>query len=106
MKVDDAALVARISGRYTCAKCGKGYHDQFEKPKVAGVCDVCHGTEFTRRPDDNEATIRDRLTVYNQQTAPLVTYYQGEGLLKSIDGMADIHMVTRQISDVLDGLKP
>ena len=106
MKVDDAALVARISGRYTCAKCGKGYHDQFEKPKVAGVCDVCQGTEFTRRPDDNEATIRDRLTVYNQQTAPLVTYYQGEGLLNSIDGMADIHMVTRQISDVLDGLKP
>jgi adenylate kinase len=106
IKVDDQALVARIAGRYACAKCGKGYHDNFEKPKTAGVCDVCQGTEFTRRPDDNAATVRDRLDVYNKNTAPLVAYYQGVGLLKSIDGMADIHEVTRQIGDVLDGLTP
>ena len=101
MKVDDEALVERITGRYTCAKCGKGYHDRFEKPKVAGVCDVCGSTEFTRRADDNEKTVRDRLGVYNKQTAPLVAYYGGRGTLKTIDGMADIADVTRQIEDVL-----
>ncbi len=72
MKVDDDALVERISGRYTCAKCGKGYHDTFEKPKKPGVCDVCGSTEFIRRADDNEKTVRDRLDIYNRQTAPLV----------------------------------
>jgi adenylate kinase len=102
IKVDDEALVERITGRYTCAKCGKGYHDRFEKPRVAGVCDVCGGTEFTRRADDNEKTVRDRLGVYNKQTAPLVAYYGAKGKLKSIDGMADITQVTRQIEEVLD----
>ena len=101
MKVDDEALIARITGRYTCAKCGKGYHDRFEKPKVAGICDACGSTEFTRRADDNEKTVRDRLGVYNKQTAPLVAYYGGRGTLKTIDGMADISHVTRQIEDVL-----
>ena len=101
MKVDDEALVERITGRYTCAKCGKGYHDRFEKPKVASVCDVCGGTEFSRRADDNEKTVRDRLSVYNKQTAPLVHYYGGRGTLKTIDGMADIAEVTRQIEGVL-----
>lgn len=104
MKVDDEALVERITGRYTCAKCGKGYHDRFEQPKVAGVCDVCGGTEFTRRADDNEKTVRDRLSVYNKQTAPLVAYYGGRGKLKTIDGMADISEVTRQIEGVLKGV--
>jgi len=104
MKVDDEALVERITGRFTCAKCGKGYHDRFEKPKVSGVCDVCGGTEFTRRADDNEATVRDRLSVYNKQTAPLVQYYGGRGKLKTIDGMADIAEVTRQIEGVLKGV--
>ena len=104
MKVDDEALVERITGRFTCAKCGKGYHDRFEKPKVSGVCDVCGGTEFTRRADDNEATVRDRLSVYNKQTAPLVQYYGGRGKLKTIDGMADIAEVTRQIEAVLKGV--
>lgn len=104
MKVDDAALITRIAGRYSCAKCGKGYHDQFEKPRVAGVCDACGGTEFTRRPDDNEATVRGRLEVYNKQTAPLVDYYRSVGLLKTIDGMAEIQEVTRQIGKVLDGI--
>ena len=104
MKVDDEALVERITGRYTCAKCGKGYHDRFEQPKVAGVCDVCGGTEFTRRADDNEKTVRDRLSVYNKQTAPLVAYYGGRGKLKTIDGMADITEVTHQIEGVLKGV--
>jgi adenylate kinase len=101
MKVDDEALVERITGRYTCSTCGKGYHDQFEKPRVADVCDACGGTAFTRRADDNEKTVRDRLAVYNKQTAPLVQYYGGRGTLKTIDGMADIAEVTRQIETVL-----
>jgi adenylate kinase len=104
MKVDDEALVERITGRYTCAACGKGYHDRFEKPKQTGVCDVCGGTTFTRRADDNEKTVRARLSVYNKQTAPLVQYYGGRGTLKTIDGMADIAEVTRQIETVLKGL--
>ena len=104
MKVDDEALVERITGRYTCSKCGKGYHDRFERPKVSGVCDACGSTEFTRRADDNEKTVRDRLGVYNQQTAPLVAYYGGRGTLKTIDGMAAIDQVTRQIEDVLNGV--
>ena len=104
MKVDDEALVERITGRYTCAKCGKGYHDRFEQPKVSGVCDVCGGTQFTRRADDNEKTVRDLLAVYNKQTAPLVLYYGGTGKLKTIDGMADITQVTRQIEGLLKGV--
>ena len=103
MKVDDEALVERITGRYTCAKCGKGYHDKFEKPKKAGVCDVCGSTEFIRRADDNEETVRSRLGMYNKQTAPLVDYYGTRGVLHSIDGMADIAQVTRQIDRVLNG---
>jgi adenylate kinase len=102
MKVDDEALVERITGRYTCAKCGKGYHDKFEAPKVAGVCDVCGSTEFTRRADDNEKTVRDRLDIYNKQTAPLIAHYGSRGRLKTIDGMAEIGDVTRQIEQVLN----
>ena len=102
MKVDDEALVERIAGRYTCAKCGKGYHDRFEKPKKAGVCDVCGSSEFVRRADDNEKTVRDRLQVYNKQTAPLVDYYGRTGVLHEVNGMADIATVTRQIEDVLE----
>jgi adenylate kinase len=105
MKVDEEALVRRISGRFTCAKCGAGYHDEFARPKKPGVCDVCEGTEFTRRADDNEKTVRDRLQVYNKQTAPLVHYYKSEGKLKVIDGMADIADVTKAIKGVLEGLK-
>ena len=101
MKVDDEALVERITGRYTCAKCGKGFHDRFEKPKVDGICDARGSTQFTRRADDTEKTVRDRLAVYNKQTAPLVAYYGGRGTLVTIDGMADIADVTGQIEDVL-----
>jgi adenylate kinase len=102
MKVEDEELVKRISGRFTCAKCGKGYHDSFARPKRDGICDVCGGTEFTRRADDNEKTVRDRLNVYNKQTAPLVSYYAKQGNLHSVDGMADITKVTAAIGRVLD----
>jgi adenylate kinase len=105
MKVDDEALVARIAGRYTCAKCGQGYNDNYAKPKVAGVCDNCGGTEFIRRPDDNEKTMRDRLAVYNKQTAPLVSYYMAKGNLHVIDGMAKIADVTAATESVLSKLK-
>lgn len=103
MRVDDEALIERIAGRYTCAKCGKGYHDHFEKPKKEGVCDVCGSTEFIRRPDDNEATVRSRLEVYHKQTAPLVSHYAAQGILRSVDGMAEIPAVTREINNILDG---
>ena len=102
MKVDDDALVERISGRYTCAKCGAGYHDQFKKPKTEGTCDVCGSTEFIRRPDDTEKTVRDRLAIYHRQTAPLVAHYGKMGKLRTVDGMADIGEVTRQIAAVMD----
>jgi adenylate kinase len=101
MRVDDAALVERITGRYTCAKCGKGYHETFEKPKVDGVCDSCGGTEFKRRADDNAETVTTRLDQYHAQTAPILPYYRERGVLKSVDGMADIDVVTEQIKAIL-----
>ncbi len=102
MKVDDEPLIGRITGRYTCAKCGEGYHDEFKTPAVDGVCDKCGGKEMSRRADDNEETVRSRLAAYHEQTAPLVDYYAGKGKLKSIDGMVAIDEVTSQISAVLD----
>jgi adenylate kinase len=104
MKVDDEALVERITGRYTCAQCGAGYHDKFQLPKVAGVCDACGGTEFKRRADDNEETVRARLVAYHGQTVPILPYYGGKGILKSVDGMAAIDEVTRQIDGHLDAV--
>ncbi len=101
MKVDDEALVARIAGRYACAKCGAGYHDTFKHPKTPGVCDVCGSTEFTRRADDNPETVKTRLMAYYKETSPLVGYYFAKGNLKSIDGMAPIDQVTRQIEGLL-----
>ena len=97
MRVDDAALVDRITGRYTCAKCGRGYHDRNQKPAVEGVCDECGSTEFKRRADDNAETVKTRLAQYHEQTAPILPYYQGRGVLKTVDGMADIDEVTKQI---------
>ena len=105
MKVQDEELVKRISGRFTCATCGKGYHDSFARPKEDGICDVCGGTKFTRRVDDNEKTVRDRLNVYNKQTAPLVSYYGKRGNLHNVDGMADIPVVTAAIGRILDGVQ-
>ncbi|GGB41199.1 adenylate kinase [Tistrella bauzanensis] len=101
MKVDDAALVERITGRFACARCGAGYHDTFQKPKVAGVCDVCGSTEFTRRKDDNAETVTSRLEAYHAQTAPLLPYYETKGLLRTVDGMADIDDVTRALKAIL-----
>jgi adenylate kinase len=101
MKVDDAALVERITGRYTCSKCGQGYHDKFQTPKVDGVCDVCGSTEFTRRADDNAETVSTRLAAYHKQTAPILPYYKERGVLETVDGMADIDVVTEQIETLL-----
>lgn len=101
LKVDEAILVERISGRYTCAKCGEGYHDKFKQPKVAGVCDVCASTAFTRRPDDNADTVTARLEAYNAQTAPILPYYKAKGRLYSVDGMAEMAEVEAQIEAIL-----
>ena len=103
IQVDDEALVGRVAGRYTCAKCGEGYHDEFKKPAQAGICDECGGTEFKRRADDNADTVRSRLSAYHEQTAPLIVYYRERGKLRSVDGMADIDDVTAAIGKALDG---
>ena len=101
MRVDTEALVERITGRYSCATCGAGYHDKFKRPKKAGICDVCGGTTFQRRADDTDETVRARLAVYQQQTAPILPHYQAQGILRSVDGMAKIDEVTRQIEAAL-----
>jgi adenylate kinase len=101
LKVDPEALVERITGRFSCAKCGAGYHDTFQPPKAAGVCDACGGTEFNRRADDTAETVRARLAAYNAQTAPILPYYEGKGVLRGVDGMAEIDDVTREIEAVL-----
>jgi adenylate kinase len=103
MQVDDAAMVGRISGRYTCANCGEGYHDADKVPAVAGVCDKCGSTEFKRRKDDNAETVAARLKEYHAETAPLIAYYTATGKLKAVDGMADIGDVTSAIAAALDG---
>ncbi|HEX9569725.1 MAG: adenylate kinase [Rhodospirillales bacterium] len=94
LTVDDDAIVKRITGRYTCAKCGTGYHDEFQKPAKAGVCDKCGGREFTRRADDNAETVRARLKAYHDQTAPVIAHYRKKGVMESVDGMATIDDVT------------
>jgi adenylate kinase len=101
MVVNEDALVERITGRYTCAKCGQGYHDSFQTPKVEGVCDKCDGTDFSRRADDNEETVRSRLESYREQTAPIASHYEAKGMLKKVDGMADIDEVTAQLKAIL-----
>ena len=101
IKADDERLVERITGRFTCAKCGEGYHDTFRRPKKDGVCDKCGSTDFTRREDDNEETVRNRLKAYHAQTAPLVSYYGATGRLKSVDGMQDIATVAKRIEEAL-----
>jgi adenylate kinase len=103
MEVDEAALTERVVGRFTCAKCGTGYHDKFKRPKVEGVCDVCGSTEFSRRPDDNAETMKTRMAAYRAQTEPLLPYYRAKGILKKVDGMAAMDEVYRQIRAVLVG---
>jgi adenylate kinase len=101
MEVEDELLIDRVSGRYTCAGCGEGYHDKFKRPAEEGVCDNCGGTEFIRRPDDNAETVRARLDAYHAETAPLIDYYTGTGKLRQVDGMAEIDEVTRSIRKAL-----
>jgi adenylate kinase len=103
LDVDEDALVERITGRFTCASCGKGYHDKFEQPKVAGTCDKCGSTEFKRRPDDNEETVRTRMAEYRAKTAPILPIYEARGIVSRVDGMADIDAVTAGIEKVLAG---
>ncbi len=105
LAVDEDALVERISGRFACAKCGAGYHDTFQQPKKAGVCDVCGSTDFTRRKDDNAETVKARLKAYREQTAPILPYYKNKRLLQRVDGMADPDAVAKEIEGVLSRLK-
>lgn len=102
IEVDEAALIERISGRFSCAKCGAGYHDKYQRPKVEGVCDRCGSTEFVRRKDDSPEVLKARLEAYRAQTAPIVPYYRRKGLLKQVDGMASPDEVTRQMETVLE----
>jgi adenylate kinase len=101
LKVDDDALTRRITGRFTCATCSSGYHDDFQRPRQEGVCDKCGGTDFIRRADDNEETVKQRLRKYHGETAPILPYYAEKETLKTVDGMADIDAVTKAINDVL-----
>ena len=103
MEVDEAALTERIVGRFSCAKCGAGYHDKFKRPKAEGVCDVCGAKEFTRRKDDNAETVKTRMAAYRAQTEPLLPYYWARGILAKVDGMAAMDDVYRQITAVLAG---
>ena len=102
LDVDEAALTERVVGRFTCANCGAGYHDHFKPPVVAGVCDVCAGTEFKRRPDDNAETVSTRMAEYRAKTAPILPFYEGKGIVRRVDGMAEMDAVGAQIAAVLD----
>ena len=103
MEVDDDALVERIAGRFACGYCGEGYHDLYKLPKVKGVCDRCGSAGFVRRKDDNEEVVRARLKAYHAQTEPLIDYYQQQGKVSAVDGMADISTVAKEIDQALGG---
>ena len=103
LEVDEDALVERITGRFTCANCGEGYHDVFKQPKQEGVCDKCGSTEFKRRPDDNEETVRTRMQEYRGKTAPILPGYEARNIVTRVDGMASIEDVTRAIDAILAG---
>ena len=103
MAVDEAALIDRIAGRFSCGKCGASYHDRYHRPKREGECDVCGAKDFVRRADDRPETVKARLEAYRAQTAPILPYYRKKSVLRSVDGMADIDEVSRQIESVLKG---
>jgi len=102
LDVDDAAMVERVSGRYTCANCGEGYHDRFKTPAVDGVCDACGSTEFKRRADDNAETVSARLEAYHAETAPLIAYYEGQGVLKRVDAMGEIGRIADDLAAIVE----
>jgi adenylate kinase len=104
LEVDDAAMIARISGRYTCGSCGEGYHDEYKQPAVAGVCDKCGGTAFKRRADDNAETVRERLTAYHAQTAPLIAYFEGKGVLERVNAMGPIADIRKALCTIVEGV--
>lgn len=102
LEVNEDALVERITGRFTCASCGEGYHDRFKQPATPGTCDKCGSTEFKRRPDDNEETVRTRMAEYRAKTAPILPIYEARGIVSRVDGMADIAEVTQAIEAILN----
>jgi adenylate kinase len=102
LAVDEDALVDRITGRFTCAQCGDGYHDRYKQPAKVGACDKCGAGEFKRRPDDNEETVRTRMAEYRAKTAPILPIYEARGIVSKVDGMADIADVTDAIEGILD----
>ncbi|MCC5962455.1 MAG: adenylate kinase [Rhodobacteraceae bacterium] len=104
LDVDDAAMVERVSGRYTCAKCGEGYHDRFKTPAVEGVCDACGSTEFKRRADDNAETVSARLKAYHAETAPLIAYYERQGVLKRVDAMGEIGRIADDLAAIVEAV--
>ena len=101
LEVNEEALVERITGRFTCANCGAGYHDTFKQPKTEGVCDECGSTEFKRRADDTEETVRHRMNVYRSETAPILPGYEARGIVSRVDGMGGIDDVTHAIDAIL-----
>ena len=105
LQVDDVAMVDRVAGRYTCAGCGEGYHDSFKQPAQAGTCDICGGTAFKRRADDNAETVRARLDAYHAQTAPLIDYYDARGLLRSVDAMGPIDTIAADLGAIVDAAR-
>ncbi|MEO8722778.1 MAG: adenylate kinase [Sphingobium sp.] len=102
LAVNEDALVERITGRYSCAQCGEGYHDRFRKPRLAGYCETCGSTQFRRRPDDNEETVRTRMEEYRAKTAPILPIYEARGLVTRVAGMAEIGAVSTAIAAILD----
>ena len=101
LRVEEDALVDRITGRFSCAKCGEGYHDRYKLPRVANVCDICGSEEFKRRPDDNEETVRTRMVEYRAKTAPILPIYEARGIVTHVDGMAPIDQVNDAIETIL-----
>ena len=101
IQVPDEIIMERILGRYSCLKCGAGYHDKFQKPKVYGVCDVCGGTEFGRRKDDNRATVQNRLVNYRLLTYPTIPFFEKRGLLRTVDGTGTIEAVSNKSDEIL-----
>ncbi|WP_322891154.1 MULTISPECIES: adenylate kinase [unclassified Yoonia] len=101
LEVDDAEMVARVAGRYTCGGCGEGYHDSYKQPAIAGTCDKCGSTNMVRRADDNAVAMQERLSAYHAQTAPLITYYEKQGTLQRIDAMGEIGQIAEELGAIV-----